>query len=89
MEWHEERYLSQEDVSIRTSRTGFDLGRRGLDNLYLAWNQLSGEIPPELGNLTGLQALVLGDNQLSGEWIPIELGDLRPLLLVCTSARIN
>ena len=38
-------------------------------------NQLSGSIPPELGNLTNLQFLVLGANQLSGS-IPPELGNL-------------
>ena len=43
--------------------------------LDLGDNLLSGEIPPELGNLTGLNILRLDDSQLSGE-IPGELGDL-------------
>ena len=39
--------------------------------LYLYNNQLTGEIPSELGNLTGLyDAISLQNNQLSGE-IPI------------------
>ena len=38
-------------------------------------NQLSGEIPPELGNLANLTRLSLSTNQLSGE-IPPELGSL-------------
>ena len=46
--------------------------------LHLQGNQLSGEIPPELGNLTGLQSLGLSFNQLSGE-IPPELGNLASL----------
>ncbi len=41
-------------------------------------NQLSGAIPPELGNLSNLQHLSLGSNQLSGA-IPPELGNLSNL----------
>ena len=43
--------------------------------LSLGSNQLSGEIPAELGNLLKLQNLDLSSNQLSGE-IPAELGNL-------------
>ena len=46
--------------------------------LWLVSNQLSGEIPAELGNLTTLERLGLADNQLSGE-IPAELGNLTTL----------
>ena len=54
--------------------------------LNLDNNQLSGEIPPELGNLSNLKVMRLGGyqlsirlrNQLSGE-IPPELGNLRNL----------
>ena len=46
--------------------------------LYLHDNQLSGPIPPELGNLTNLQDLFLYSNQLSGQ-IPAELGNLANL----------
>ena len=45
----------------------------GLDD-----NQLTGEIPEEIGNLTNLQALGLSWNQLSGE-IPSEIGNLTSL----------
>ena len=43
-------------------------------DLLLGRNRLSGELPPELGNLANLQTLDLGFNQLSGE-MPPELGD--------------
>ena len=43
--------------------------------LYLDWNNLSGKIPPELGNLTKLQHLYLNSNDLTGP-IPPELGNL-------------
>ncbi len=46
--------------------------------LYLRKNQLTGTIPPELGNLTNLEGLYLGSNQLTGE-IPLELGSLANL----------
>ena len=46
--------------------------------LHLYGNQLSGEIPPELGSLTNLTELYLYGNQLSGE-IPPELGNLANL----------
>jgi hypothetical protein len=49
-----------------------------LTNLGLDENQLSGEIPPSLGNLSQLQVLYLDVNQLSGN-IPSALGDLSQL----------
>ena len=46
--------------------------------LILATNQLTGEIPPELGSLSNLRRLWLHDNDLSGK-IPTELGNLSRL----------
>ncbi|MXZ02443.1 MAG: hypothetical protein F4Y88_01865 [Chloroflexi bacterium] len=53
-----------------------DQGR--VDILNLSGNQLTGEIPPELGKLPSLISLDLSNNQLSDE-IPPELGDLTNL----------
>ena len=50
-------------------------GNGRVTELDLYGNQLSGEIPPELGNLANLTGLFLGENELSGE-IPPELGNL-------------
>ena len=47
-------------------------------SLVLSDSQLTGTIPPELGNLTNLRILDLSDNQLSGE-VPSELGSLSNL----------
>ena len=47
-------------------------------SLVLRRNQLSGVIPPELGQLAHLNQLLLNDNQLSGT-IPPELGQLTNL----------
>jgi Leucine-rich repeat (LRR) protein len=44
----------------------------------LGWEQLSGSIPAELGNLSNLKSLGLYQNQLSGS-IPTELGNLSHL----------
>ena len=49
-----------------------------LFSLDLSFNLLSGEIPPELGDLSKLEFLDLSDNQLSGA-IPGELGALEEL----------
>ena len=46
--------------------------------LNLRDNRLSGELPPELGDLRNLRELILRDNQLTGE-IPLELGNLANL----------
>ena len=47
-------------------------------HLHLDLNQLTGEIPAELGGLTNLKGLSLEGNQLTGE-IPAELGGLTNL----------
>ncbi len=46
--------------------------------LNLRDNQLSGSIPPEIGNLSNLTYLILRDNQLNGN-IPPEIGNLSNL----------
>jgi Leucine-rich repeat (LRR) protein len=47
-------------------------------SIQMSSNQLSGSIPPELGNLSNLEELYLPSNQLSGS-IPPELGNLSHL----------
>ena len=46
--------------------------------LHIYWNSLEGPIPPELGNLSNLQALIAYENRLSRA-IPTELGKLTDL----------
>jgi len=46
--------------------------------LDLSWNQLTGSISPEIGNLTNLIDLNLSYNELTGE-IPSEIGDMTNL----------
>ncbi|MXW09885.1 MAG: hypothetical protein F4X47_01545 [Gammaproteobacteria bacterium] len=57
---------------VSTSSRGFVTG------LVLSDNNLSGTIPPEIGNLTQLTQMDLEDNELTGP-IPPELGDLPQL----------
>ncbi|KAJ8624730.1 hypothetical protein MRB53_033260 [Persea americana] len=47
--------------------------------LIVSNNQMTGRIPPAIGNMRGLQVLSLELNRFSGE-IPAEIGDLRQLL---------
>ena len=48
------------------------------DSLNLSDNQITGEIPPEIGNLTNLTHLYLHSNSLTGS-IPPEIGNLTNL----------
>ena len=56
----------------------WDNGRVVVVGLELPANGLSGEIPPEIGELAHLHELRLGENWLSGE-IPPEIGELAHL----------
>ena len=49
-----------------------------VNGLFLGDNQLTGEIPPELGDLANLELLSLYDNRMSGE-IPPKLGSVTTL----------
>ena len=69
---------------------GVTANRKGrVTGLQLDANWLSGEIPPELGNLSYLRFLSLSQNQLSGE-IPPELGNFSYLQTLSLSQnRLN
>ena len=58
---------------------GVSTTARRVRSLDLSDNGLTGEIPPEIGNLPGLLYLDLRDNGLTGE-IPPEIGSLSGLL---------
>ena len=68
---------------VTTDRSG------RVTELSLEINQLSGEIPAELGNLVNLELLSLSVNQLSGE-IPAALGNLSNLeFLILAENRLS
>ncbi len=69
-------WLSDVPISEWEGVTTDDNGR--VTQLDLYGNELTGEIPAELGNLANLEQLDLFGNQLSGE-IPPELGNLADL----------
>jgi Leucine-rich repeat (LRR) protein len=52
-----------------------------VSRLDLAFNNMDGSIPPEIGNLTSLLSLSLSSNPLSGS-IPPEVGNLTSLLFL-------
>ena len=56
--------------------------------LVLFDNALSGEIPPELGDLPNLEELHLGGNELTGE-IPPELGNLPNLYQLSLNCQLS
>ena len=71
-----DNWLSDVPISEWSGVSTDDNGR--VTGLNLRRNQLSGKIPPELGNLENLTRLDLRQNQLSGK-IPPELGNLARL----------
>ena len=75
--WRRGNWLSDEPLSEWSGVLTDEQGRvRALD---LYENQMSGPIPPELGQLTHLESLNLFENRLSGS-VPPELGQLTRLL---------
>ena len=76
-------WLSNEPLSEWHGVTTNDDGR--VTELSVGANELSGEIPAELGDLASLQRLSLHGNELSGE-IPAELGDLASLQWLISTA---
>ena len=69
-------WLSDAPLGEWEGVTTNDDGR--VTELLLSGIGLSGELPPELGNLSNLTYLLLGSDALSGE-IPAELGSLSNL----------
>ena len=73
-----EHWLTDEPLSKWQGITVID-GR--VTDVVLYDNRLTGTIPPELGNLSGLASLDLSNNQLTGP-IPPELGKLSDLTVL-------
>ena len=69
-DWMYPSYLGARDILVAFNNLGYDL--------VFVGPTLTGFIPAELGNLTGLQTLSLGNNRLRGG-IPPELGKLTNL----------
>jgi len=55
-----------------------DANQTTVEWIYLYYNNLSGPLPPEIGDLTGLQSLDLTENLITGS-IPPEIGNLSQL----------
>ena len=74
--YYNDNWLSDAPLGEWKGVTTDDNGR--VTVLYLRSNELSGEIPAELGSLSNLRELTLRESYLSGE-IPAELGSLSNL----------
>ena len=70
--WLSEEHFIREWYGVTNDANG------RVHGLALSVNQLTGEIPPELGSLANLEWLQLNNNQLTGT-IPAELGNLTNL----------
>ena len=76
-EWYKDwNWLSDEPLGTWYGVATNDAGR--VTELELEGNDLTGPIPPELGNLSNLEIVELRANQLAGS-IPPELGNLSNL----------
>ena len=73
--WLSEEHFTREWYGVTNDANG------RVHGLFLGGNQLTGEIPPELGSLANLELLSLSANQLTGE-IPAELGRLTNLAVL-------
>ena len=90
--WLNNEGWSEWDFSNSTSPNAFIVNNwhgvtvegNQIRNLLLNKNQLTGEIPEELGNLSNLDLLNLEQNQLTGE-IPEELSNLSNLRILWLS----
>ncbi len=69
--WTTDRSLNTWD-GIETDEEGY------ITEIFMPWNNLTGSIPPELGDLRSLEVLALYGNDLSGP-IPPEIGRLTAL----------
>ncbi len=74
-------------TNIPCSWAGIDCADGHVSRISLFYNQLSGPLPPELGNLSQLRVVELWVNQLGGP-IPAELGTLSELVSLDLSVNV-
>ena len=68
----------EEETPTEVTLWGVVYSVENTTNLNLQSHGLTGEIPPEIGNLINLEILRLGNNELTGS-IPPEIGNLTNL----------
>ena len=71
-----DNWNTDSDISTWYGITASDAGR--VTGISMPENNLTGELPPEIGELSALTQLVLRDNDLTGA-IPAEIGNLSEL----------
>jgi hypothetical protein len=73
--WSCEDTKKQDNIPTEVTLWGVDYSIENTTELDLSYNELTGSIPSEIGNLINLTSLGLYDNQFSGS-IPPEVGNL-------------
>ncbi len=73
------RWLSRKPIN---KWYGITLKNGRVSKINLSFNGLDGTIPKEIGNLSELEELYLGNNKLSGT-LPKEIGNLKKLEQLC------
>ena len=63
-DFNDEETVTETEPSVNL--WGVDYSIENTTELDLGYNQLTGSIPPEIGNLTNLESLHLNNNQLTG-----------------------
>ena len=73
--WGCEDTKKEDNIPTQVTLWGVDYSIENTTTLSLSYDQLTGPIPPEIGNLVNLERLYLDNNQLTGP-IPPEIGNL-------------
>lgn len=82
--WHNNSNWDITNNTVDNNWYGLEVTDQRVVKITLLQNNLTGQLPPEIGNLTALEQLLLSANNLTGS-IPPEIGNLTELELLYLS----